>query len=159
MLKTKTKKTRGSTVDLVISHSRKHLIRRPHLLIRESMPSAFSKIASPLIFAFAGLVVIAAAIQIVVSANVETPAFVAQNATDYAAQRAFYTGASTENLHASADFIDIRNKIHEAAIATELSRILNVLGAILVFGGLFYLHEKHGIFSGNRAGFRIRRIQ
>ena len=157
MPKTKTKKTHGSTVDLVISHSRKHLVRRPHLLVREALPSS-SKIMPSLIFGLAGLVVIAAAIQIVASAKVESPAFIAEHATDYVAQREFYTGES-ENLHAAADFSAIRAKIHEAAIAAELSRILNVLGAILVFAGLFYLHERHDIFSGNRAGFTIRRIR
>lgn len=161
MPKTKIKKTHGSTADLIVHHSREHLARRPHLRAWEALPDfSFSKMISPLIFAFAGLVVIAAAIQIVVSSNIESPAFVAQNATDYVAQQNFYNSESSESLHAAAgEFADARTKIHEAAVAAELSRILNMIGLVLVFGALFYLHEKYDIFSANRAGFTIRRIR
>ncbi|MFH0834510.1 MAG: hypothetical protein V2A63_03945 [Patescibacteria group bacterium] len=158
MPKTKTKKIHGSTTDLVIGHARSHLIRRPHLLIRESLPDSFAKIFSPLIFGLAGLVVIAAAIQIMHAADLNHPNFVAQSATDYAAQREFYA-ASPENLHAAAEASAAVAKVHAAAVATEMSRVVNVIGVILLLGGLFYLHQRHNIFRSNRAGFRIRKIR
>lgn len=158
MTKTNKKTVRGSTADLIVLHSRAHLALRPHLIVREKL-SDFSQIISPLIFAFAGLVVTAAAIQVMVSSSSHPTAFVADNATDYAAQQNFYAGNSNESLHAAADFTAVREKLHSAAIATELSQVLNVIGLLLVIAALFYLHREHNVFALNKVKFQIRRIR
>ncbi len=152
MSKTKTKKVRN-TADLVVHHARKHLAVRPHL--RLAMKSDFlSRFADTGMFALAGVCVMLVAFHFVNTADI---AFMAENATDYTAQGAFYTG---EEMHGSAsEFASIRMKIHEAALASELSRALNAIGVFLIFGVLWFLHRKHGIFNANRAGFTIRRIR
>ncbi|MFA6458733.1 MAG: hypothetical protein WCV72_05130 [Patescibacteria group bacterium] len=159
MTKTNNKpKVRGSTADLIIAHSRAHLAARPHLLIRETLPD-FSSFISPLIFAFAGLVVIAAAVHLVIATQVGPSEFVATNATDYVAQQNFYAAAPVETLHGAADMTVITEKLHAAAAATELSKILNVIGALLVVAALFYLHREHDVFALGKVKFKIRRIR
>lgn len=155
MPKTKSKKSR-STADLIVGHAEKHLARKPHLRLFQKLAARVDTV----IFALAGVVVMLAAFHIVNYADVESPAFVAQNATDYAAQQAFYTGEEREVMHAAAgEFADARAKIREAAIAAELSRALNYVGLFLILGGLWYLHDRHDVFRINRAGFTIRKIR
>ena len=147
-----------TTVDLIVCHSTKHLAKNPHLRIWTHLLN-FKKIFSPLIFAFAGIIVMVAAFQIVNSAHFESPAFSSQNATNYSTQRAFYS-TDEEEMHAASDeFTAVRMKIREAAIASELSRALNFTGLFLILGGLWYLHKNHNIFSTGRTGFTIRRIR
>jgi hypothetical protein len=147
-----------TTADLIVRHSTKHLAQNPHLRIRAYLEN-FKKIFSPLLFAFAGIIVMMAAFQIVNSAHFESPAFSSENAIDYTAQKAFYS-TEGEELHAAADeFTSARMKIREAAIASELSRALNFAGLFLILGGLWYFHKKHNIFSASRMGFTIRKIR
>ena len=151
MLKNKNIKNR-STADLIIRHTEKHLVRRPHLRLL----SQFSRFTGTVIFALAGVSVMLTAFYIV---NYMDPAFTAENATNYAAQRAFYTGEEQLHAAASSEFTHIQMKIHEAAIAAKLSRVLNTIGFVLIALTLWYLHRKHGIFGHNRAGFTIRKIR
>ncbi len=140
----KTKKR--STADLIVRHAERHLAKNPHIRF-------FTRFAGTTIFAFAGVCVLLTAFYLINSA--ESPAFIAENATDYAAQKAFYTA---EEMHAAAEFAPAVQKIREVARATEISRALNAIGLILILAGFWYLHREHGLFA-NRAGFTIRRIR
>ncbi|MFH1545865.1 MAG: hypothetical protein ABIE14_00620 [Patescibacteria group bacterium] len=152
MLKNKNKKIR-STADLIVRHAERHLVKRPHLRLL----AQFSRFTGTAIFVFAGVCVMLAAFYVVNSADMN-PAFTAENTTDYAAQKTFYAGE--EPLHAASnEFTRAQINVREAAIAAELSRALNVIGFALIALALWYLHQKHGIFNHNRAGFVIRKIR
>ena len=151
-------KSNWSTADLIVTHTERHLAQNPHLKFWAHLLN-FKKIFSPLLFAFAGIIVMVAAFQIVNSAHFESPTFSSENATNYSTQRAFYS-ADEEEMHAASDeFTMARMKIHEAAMAVELSRALNFAGLFLILGGLWYLHKNHNIFSASRMGFTIRKIR
>jgi hypothetical protein len=159
MPKTKTSKTHTrTTADLIVQHSHKHLKQDTRTKLWTYLPN-LTQIFSPLMFAFAGIVVMLSAFYIVNSVDVEQSAIMAENATDYVAQRDFYTNYSTaeiEELHAAAM---AKFKIREAAIAVKFSKILNLIAFLFVIGGIWYLHKQHDIFGKNNAGFIVRRIR
>ncbi|MFH1375610.1 MAG: hypothetical protein ABIH35_03005 [Patescibacteria group bacterium] len=155
--KKKTTLIKRNTADLIVHHSEQHLARRPHLRLLTRLPN-LSRLGNPVIFALAGICVLLVAFQIVNSSTAD-PAFLAENATDYAAQEAFYAD-SEEPLHAAAsNYAAAREVVHEAAVAAELSQALNVIGLALIALVLWYLQREHGIFSSAQAGFHIRRIR
>ena len=147
------KNKKQSTADLIVRHTEQHLVKRPRL----RLPIQLSRFTGTAIFALAGVSVMLVAFYLVNVTNVN-PAFTTESATNYAAQRDFYTNDG--QLHAaSSEFAHARMKIHEAVIAAELSRVLNTIGFVLIALALWYLHRKHGIFGHNRAGFTIRKIR
>ncbi|MCF7836598.1 hypothetical protein K9N08_00070 [Candidatus Gracilibacteria bacterium] len=147
-----------STADLIVVHTERHLAQNPHLKAWAYLLN-LKKIFSPLLFAFAGIIVMVAAFQIVNLAHFESPAFFSEGATNYTTQKAFYSTDGDAMHSASDEFTAVRMKIREAAIASELSRALNFAGLFLILGGLWYLHKNHNIFSAGRMGFTIRRIR
>ena len=138
-----------SISDLIVCHSEQHLEKRSHFKLWTYLLK-LPKIFPQLFFAFVGIVVMLAAFYIV---NVESPTFISEDVTDYSLQQNFYLNEG-EKMHAAA-----RMKIHEVAIAMELSRVLNFIGLFLILGVLWYLHEKHGVFNKNRANFIVRKIR
>jgi hypothetical protein len=154
MPKTKNKKVR-STADLVVGHAERHLEKNPHLNLWVKLTSRIDT----LMFAFAGIIVMLAAFHVVNSAGVESPAFETLNATDYSSQQDFYSGESEETHAAAGEFASAKMKVREAAIAMELARALKFIGLFLLVGAIWYLHDQHGIFDRNRAGFTIRKIR
>jgi hypothetical protein len=157
MPKRKTQRVR-TTTDMIVQHSKKHLEKNSHLKLWIHLPS-LSQILSPLIFAFAGVAVMLSAFYILNSVDIESPVIIAENATNYASQQAFYS-EEVEELHAVAsEFDTAKFKIREAAIAVELSKEFNFIALFLVLAGIWYLHKRHGAFSKNRAGFMVRKIR
>ena len=156
MEKTKT----NTTADLVVKHSYKHLQKQGKI---PKFPKLYLKglqklnISSTALFTLAGILVLTLAYQLVkFSVNIDNPAFIAENATDYAAQTAFYAG---ETMHSAAEMQSARELIAQAAQAAELSRFFSVIGFALVIVLFWYLNHAYGIFEGIHPHFRIRRIR
>jgi len=146
------KNKKHSTADLVIGHAQKHLDCLENCA-GDSIEEQDTR--GTLFFGFAGVVVMLVAFFLVNSTGNDST-FVAENATDYLAQQNFYSG---EEMHAAADSFAVREKVHAAAVATELSRSLNFIGFILVLVGFWYLHSRHDVFRLGKVRFRIRRIK
>ncbi len=138
-----------STADLVVGHAQKHLD-----YLENNFPEK-QDIHGTLFFGFAGVVVMFVAFFLVNSIGNDST-FVAENATDYLAQQDFY---NSDEMHAAAESLEVREKLHSAAVATELSRALNFAGLILVLAGFWYLHSRHDVLGVGKVKFRVRRIK
>ena len=153
----------NTTADLIVKHIHKHLTRE--VKATPQFPKLNFKglkqfqVSSTALFALAGIVILTVAFQLVkLSYNVENPVFIAEDATDYTAQTAFYTSETGETLHSAADYTAAQEVVASAAQAAELSQVFNLLGALLVIALFVHLHQEYGLFSSIHPHFRIRRI-
>ncbi len=145
---------RKTTADLVVHHTERHLAARAPLSTAEQRTESLIDIS---IFGVAGVFMLLAAFQTVrFSLRAEQSSFIANNATDYATQEAFYTGQT----HAVAtDPTTAIESVHAAASAVQTSNTVLFFGILLVCAVLLYMYHKHGMLSLNHPHFTVRRIR
>lgn len=137
------------TTDLVVRHA------AHHTAARELIDHA-GDAAAPLLFAVSGVATIAMALTIVRTAETPEAVFMAQNATDYAAQQAFYAGSE---LHAAAgDATTAAENLHAAAEAKTWSRQLMSVGMALFVGTFAWAGHVFGWWAAP-ATFTVRKIK
>ena len=140
-----------TTADL-ISHAENHLSSAES---RESQREAVISIG---LFSLAGFIVLGLAIELISqSLRAGTPAYVAGDSADYAAQQAFYTG--TEVMHGAAgSVVEAQEAVHAAAQAAQALPVIWAIGGALLLAGLWRL-EANGFFARMRPSFTIHKIK